>query len=267
MSTAILSRLTLLALSAAVVPATLVAADSTANNYIARLSGGVWLAPVEGQFAYGTGGGQGTAVELGELGLEDSEANLYVEANLQIPFFLDLHAGYWSFGTTGTGTLSQTIEFGGEIFNANETVNSSLDVRDLWAEVAWGINTDLIGASIGLAVHFMAIESTITSQSFGQSETFDESFPVPMLALRVHAHPLASLGFEFVGHGIRLDMSEVELTVLDLRLQAIWRPLNMLGVTLGYRHFLVDITAEDGDDRGMVDVTLSGPYAGLLAQF
>lgn len=267
MPTVILPRLTLLALSAAVMPSALAAADSTANNYIARLSGGVWLAPVEGQFAYGTGGGQGTVVELGELGLEDSEANLYVEANLQIPFFLDLHAGYWSFGTSGSGTLSQTIEFGDETFVATDTVNSSLDVSDLWAELAWGINTDLVGASIGIAVHFMTIESSISSQSFTQSETFDESFPVPMLALRVHAHPLASLGFEFVGHGISVDLDEVEATILDLRIQAVWRPLDMLGVALGYRHFLVDIAAEDGEDSGMVDVTLSGPYAGLLAQF
>lgn len=259
--------LAVMAVSAALLPSIVGAAESTANDYIVRLSGGAWLAPIEGQFAYGTGGSPGTSVDLGELGLDDRETNVYVEASLQIPYFLDLHAGFWSFGSSGTGTLSRTIDFGDETFVVTDTVDSSLDISDYWAELAWGLSTDLVGASIGVAVHFMAIESSISSRTFPQRETFDEAFPVPMLALRVHVHPWASLGVEFVGHGISLDLDEVEATILDLRAQAVWRPFDMLGVVVGYRHFLVDITADDGDDSGMVDVTLSGPYAGLLAQF
>src|SRR5690606_10573992 len=99
--------------------------DATANNYWVRLSGGAWLAPLEGRFAYGTDGDEGTETELSELGLADRETNLFVEANLQIPFFLDVHAGYWTFSTAGRGTLSQNIQFGDELFLATDTVDST----------------------------------------------------------------------------------------------------------------------------------------------
>lgn len=267
MSTTTLPRLALLALSAAALPTALHAADATANDYWVRISGGAWVAPLDGNFAYGTEGAQGTEADLSELGLDDRETNLFVEANIQLPFLLDIHAGYWTFGTAGSGTLSRNIQFGDQVFVATDTVDSSLDLSDLWAELAFGINTDLVGASIGVAVHYLAIDSTLTSQTFAQSTTFDEAFPVPMLAARAHVHPLASLGVEFVGHGISLDLDEAELTLLDLRAQIVWRPLDMLGIFLGYRHFLVDIVAEADDDSGVLDITLSGPYAGLLAQF
>lgn len=267
MPSTILSHLARLALGAAVLPSALTAADATANNYWLRLSGGAWLAPLDGSFAYGTGGDDGTKVGLDEVGLDERETNLFVEANVQLPFFLDVHAGYWALGTSGSGTLSQNIEFGDQVFLATDTIDSTLDITDLWAELAFGINTDLVGASIGVAVHLLAIDSTFTSRSSGESETFDEAFPIPMLAVRAHVHPFAALGLECVGHGISLDLDEGEVTVLDLRAQIVWRPWDRLGIFVGYRHFVVDILVEADDDSGVLDTTLSGPYAGLLAQF
>jgi hypothetical protein len=41
----------------------------------------------------------------------------------------------------------------------------------------------------------------------------------------------------------------------------------MLGLILGYRHMILDIELDDNADQARIDLDLSGPFLGLLAQF
>jgi hypothetical protein len=246
---------------------TCAAADSTANDYWVRASVAAWMAPLDGDFAYGVNGGTGDSASTDELGLDDSEVNLMGEISLQIPFFLDVHLGGWNFGTEGRGQLTRDIAFGDQTFSASDMVATTVDLSDIYGEIAWGLNTDLVGASIGLAVHWMSAEIKLVDETASLSDSADGSFPIPALALRAHVNPLDVLGVEAVVHGLSLGLGDVEANVLDARLQVVYRPLAMLGVFAGYRHLLIDIAADDGEDKAAIDVTLSGPYLGLLAQF
>lgn len=241
------------------------AADDTANDYWIRLQANAWFAPLDGNFAYTDNNVPPTSMSVDEIGLGDSETNLMAEVSLQLPFFLDFHVGGWTFGTSGSNTLSRDIEFGDVTFNASDTITSKIDLSDFYGEIAWGLNFDLVGFSIGLAAHFLSVDGELRSTT--QNADFDGSIPVPMVAVRAHVNPLASLGFEGVLHGLSLSVGEYDTTVLDLRLQAIYRPIDMLGVIGGLRHYVLDIEGKDGNEEVLIDLTLSGPFVGLVAQF
>src|SRR5690606_30326034 len=149
-----------------------------------------------------------TAVTVDEVGLGDSETNLMGEVSLQLPFFLDFHVGGWAFGTSGSGTITRNITIEDQTFVAGTTVTSKVDLSDFYGEIAWGLNFDLVGFSIGLAGHFLSVDGELRSTV--QNADFDGDAPVPLVAVRAHVNPLASLGFEAVLHGLSLSVGDFD---------------------------------------------------------
>ena len=256
-------------LASLTLPVALSAADTEANNYWLRVSASAWLPALSGDLSYRQGNGLANKTSTDSLGLGDSELTPMLDLDIKpplIPFIPNLHVGFYNFSTDGSETLTSNLTFGGRTFSAGTNITSKAALTDIYAELNWQpLDLDLVGVGLGFGAHSMQAEFTISGGGF--SEKLDSPAVIPVLALRAHVNPLDVLGIEVEANGISANMGDFDGTFLDLRLQAVYRPINWLGVVGGYRHVLLDADITDGSNKITFDLTFSGPYLGALVQF
>ena len=123
--------------------------------------------------------------------------------------------------------------------------------------------------SIAFAAGLHGITAEIAQEiADGESVTIDGDFPLPTIGIYASVNPIKPLGFELAAQGMEASIGDGKVAYLDARLQAIWRPWNMLGVLAGYRYATYDIRFDDGNlGNAKANLDLSGFYLGALAQF
>ena len=204
-----------------------------------------------------------------QLGTDlQAEAGFGLEVSAKLPILFSVHAGGFVVGTDGSFTTGG-VDFGGETFTGN--VDSSLDFTDLYIEADLQLlDLDLVGCAIGVGYHLMNTEVSLSDGT--NSAALDEDVQFPVIALRAHANLpiLASLGAEAKIHWMELSYDDTGVSYLDATIQIVWRPWEMLGFIGGYRHVIADLSFDDPagvNADADVDLTLSGPFLGLTAQF
>lgn len=262
---ALLSATAVAAACALAAPAS--AADEGTWDYWVRVQASVGSIGLSGDASYEDAGLPGTSFDMSDVGLDESEITPALEIGLTTPL-LSFHGfiGWQEWSTEGSATLSQTINFGGESFTAGTAIDSEATFSDLYAEFNWGpIELNPAGFSIGLALHQLGLRTSISA--VGQSVEFDESGIVPTLAVRGYVAPLDMLEAEFMVHGLAVPLGDISGSYLVAQAQVSYYPWDYLGVFLGYKHSAIDIEFEDGDRQAEANVTLSGPFLGVAAQF
>lgn len=247
------------------------AADEVATDYWVRALPSVWFAQARGDASYGTNNASPTRFSTDSVGLGDREAAFMLEAAVKVPFLFGVHAGVSAFGTDGGTTLGSNLTFADQTFTAGTGIATEVTLRDLWAEVCIRpLSLDIAGVSIGLAVHQLATELTISGG--GLSARFSESPLIPVVAVRGHVNLpfVPGLGVELKIHTLSIPLPDLHPSYLDADLHLTYRPWELLGFTAGYRHVRWDIGIEEPSGSGSsadLALTLAGPYVGLIAKF
>lgn len=194
-----------------------------------------------------------------------------IEAAAKVPFLFGVHAGVASFSTDGGTTLGANLTFADQTFTAGTSIAADISLRDLWAEVCIRpLSLDIAGVSVGLAVHQLTTELTITGG--GQSARFSEAPLIPVIAVRGHVNlPFVhGLGVELKIHTLSIPLPDLHPSYLDADLHVTYRPWELLGFTAGYRYVRWNVGMDDPSGSGSsadLSLTLSGPYLGLIAKF
>ena len=245
---------------------TLSAAD---GDYWLRINANIWGPTADGNVEYTSNTALGSdTFSLDEIGLENSEVSPYIEASIKVPILFTLYAGYSGFSSEGDEVIEREIVIEDITFPVNTALSSEIELNDLYGEISWRIlPLDMAGIGIGLAAH--ALDARFESSGNGETAGFDETIPLPTLAIRAHVQPLPSLRAEGRLHWISLGIDDYDGTFIDLDLKVIYQPWELLGIGVGYRHQVYDFEATDVNDvdRAVVDLTLSGPYAGVTFTF
>jgi hypothetical protein len=247
------------------------AADSAATDYWVRVMPAAWFASFKGETAYTANGANGATQDLSTLDLANQETGFGLEVSAKLPFLVCLHAGGYMVGTDGSFTSAGPLSYGGQTFLNGTAMTSSIDISDLYVEADLRpIDLDVAGFAIGVGYHSM---NTKVSLSGGGNEgKLDEDLQFPVLALRGHANLpfLQSLGAEAKIHWMDISYSGTRVAYLDTTAQITWRPWDHLGFIGGYRYVGADIRFKEPTGTNAsadVDVTLSGPFLGLIAKF
>ena len=247
------------------------AADEVATDYWVRALPSVWFAQARGEASYGTNNASPTRFSTDGIGLGNREPSFMIEVAAKVPFLFGVHAGVSSFTTDGGTTLSSNLTFADKTFTAGTRIASDITLRDLWAEICIRpLSLDIAGVSVGLAVHQLATEMTISGG--GQSARFSETPLVPVLAVRGHVNLpfVPGLGVEAKIHALSIPLPDLHPSYLDADLHVSYRPWNLLGFTAGYRYVRWNIGIDKPTGAGSsadLSLTLAGPYLGLIAKF
>jgi hypothetical protein len=246
------------------------AADEVATDYWVRVMPAAWLAASDGETSYSANGNSGSTMTLDQLDLADHEIGFGLEVSAKLPILVCVHAGGFAHGTDGSFT-SPGFSYGGQTFVAGQAMDSESEISDLYLEAdIRPLDLDLVGFSIGVAYH--AMHTTVELSGGGTTAKLDEDLQFPVLALRGHANlPLMpSLGVEAKIHWMDLTYLDNRVSYLDATLQVTWRPWEYLGFIGGYRQVSADVRFKSPagvDADATVDVTLGGPFLGLIAKF
>ena len=251
----------------------LIAADEAVTDYWVRVMPSAWFASLGGDASWSKNGVPGSHFTVDDLGLNDRKTTFAIEASAQIPFLFGFHAGYADFSTDSSTLLTQNLTFGNHTYTAGTTVDSTTSLRDLYGEICIRpINFDTVGFSIGVAVHAATGDITIKDPALAIERSFNETAYIPVLALRGHVTLpfLTGLGVEAKLHYMELSLSDQHARYADADLHFSYRPIDYLGVLVGYRYMLADVHFTDPSGSGSaadLRLSLTGPYAGLIAKF
>lgn len=244
------------------------AADDVASDYWVRVMPAAWFVAFDGDARYTADGTPGDNLSLSDVDLANTETGFGLEVSAKLPILFSFHAGGFGVGTDGSFNAA-AVDFGGETFNG--AVDTTLDVTDIYGEADLQLlDLDLVGCAIGVGYHFMNTEMKFSGG--GNTATLDEDVQFPVIALRAHANlpVLTSLGAEAKLHWMELSLDDTGVSFIDATIQITWRPWEYLGFIGGYRHIVADLEfdAPAGTNASAdVDITLSGPFLGLTAQF
>jgi hypothetical protein len=196
-----------------------------------------------------------------DLGMDD-ENFLSGEAFLRFGR-LHFRIGYTKISYDGSETLSQDIEFNGQIFPVSDNVISSLDVKMLDAEVQVDIlRPDFVAANFYLGliakVKYVDVDLELTSTTLREKKDFQ--VPIPTVGL--------AAGAGFLNDLLRVDARVTGMAYSGNHLYeadafASLVPFPFLRIQGGYRY--LDLKADEDDL--LVDVELSGPYVGAQLSF
>lgn len=199
--------------------------------------------------------------------------------------------GHWRFGDSGrhkvrfmwfnssrsgSKTLDEEIDYGGEVFPVNVKVNSefAFDVYELAYEYAFlkRDNYELDG-SIGL--HYASLSASLSAKASSSNGNLEGDVkregsvdaPLPVIGVRgLWALPhdfFVDAGAQFFA----LSIDQYDGNLQDYRVMLTWQPKKWLGIGLGYNQFNVNVDVDGDKFNGSLDWKYRGPMLSYSAVF
>lgn len=192
---------------------------------------------------------------------DDTGAMGYVYIEQPIPFIPDIRLGTTHLSLGGTHTLTQQYTYNGQIFTANDTVTSSLDLSHNEIALYFQPIDSIVDLAVGVNFKFFDGKVNIKDTS-GKSATSTIHVTVPMLygALTI---PIPGTGFSLAG-----DLSTVSYqndNITDYFVRVRYVTSFHLGMELGYRS--LKIKYQDTGANEYANLDMKGPYLAATLSF
>jgi len=187
-----------------------------------------------------------------------------------------LRALVFSSSREGSNTIDEDIEWGGETFPANATVDGEVkfSVYELAYEYAFmRRETFELAGSFGL--HYTEYEAslgaTVTSPVGGADTRIDRGgsvgAPLPVFGLRGTWSLSETFTIDLAGQYFALTYGDFDGNLQDYRVLVNWQPSNWLGLGIGYDHFSMNVNVDGSAFRGKMDWVYQGPMIFYSASF
>jgi outer membrane protein len=221
-----------------------------------------WITKLEGTVKSDTAILPGDEINLkDDLGMKDENiigGKLYLQGGKH-----RLTLRYTPLKYEGSKTKTTTVDFHGQIFDANAKIDSELVLNQLDVQYTYWLLNMKTGARLGLvgAVKNVSAKATLKGQvlSVTTEESESISVPIPMLGLS------AELG---IGDLVRVTATGVGIaysgnSLFDVTAAIEVSPVPLLGISAGFRGIYLNV--ESGDAEVKVDTT--GAFIGVFAHF
>jgi hypothetical protein len=225
---------------------------------------------IDGDLDFKAGGGLLTSsTTASQLGLDD-------ETVIQPRIDLDwekLHLGVEGFQThyEGDGTLSNTLNFGGNTIPFNAPVSSDWDL-DLYRTflVYDVLPWDFMDVGIGGGLGYIKYDAKIRSQLTGAWVASDSDLPFAFLTARLNKD-IDRFSLQALVSGVSADLEDDDLSYFDAEAQAsflLFSKDNLAGrIMVGYRFVKVVYEWEDNNRDVELDADFKGPFLGFALRF
>lgn len=200
-----------------------------------------------------------------DLDLENNTgAYAYAKIEHPVPLLPNVRLYYGQSNFDGDGTVTAERTFGGITFQRDEEVRSEVNLDYVDGTLYYEVLDNVVSADLGLNVRYMTGDVEVTHVDSGESEKVDLNVAFPMAYAMVRADiPTTGLFLKgegaFIGYGGN-RIADVMLGggyEFDLVAASI-------GIEAGYKS--QQIKLDDVDDAS-ADVSVQGPYAGVVVDF
>jgi len=162
------------------------------------------------------------------------------------------------FDEQGSGVLQGNF---GDTFSAGLPINSDFELTNIKASWAFQIPMGPVSISPGIGVDYFDINLEVRDQFGFGVETLELQAPVPIAFLRGEV----DIGFVSLlaeGGYMKVDVEDVELTLLDIEAMLMVKPSSWLDLFVGYRMIEFEGDGEIDDDTFQGDFELGGFMVG-----
>jgi len=235
--------------------------SGTADVLGVQVGAGGWAYDISGTARYKTKDSANDIDVNRDLGYDDdSLAYFYAVLEHPVPLLPNVRVGYTNIDSNANGTLRNTVVYGDVIFNANENVRSSVELKQTDVTLYYELLDNVVSLDLGLNAKYIDSKGEITGETSG-SESADVSGWVPMLYAAVGSDlPFTGLSVSAQGSLIQYQDSKFYDYAISASYISPWH----IGVDVGYRAIKLDL---DDFDDSFADVEFDGPYAGLQLSF
>jgi len=215
--------------------------------------------------------GVSAANDFSDLGLDQEEQELHgmVDFKWGLPH---LTIGTVASSFSGDGTLEADITFGGQTITAGTDVRSNLDFGVDTAVITFDLApTDMVELGLGLGVSLVDFDARFRDLTTNEVVSTDEQVPIPVLAGRATVW-IGDFEASVLLSAIEADVEGDKATYYDLDAYLRYHLFGFAkhggaSIMVGYREAALDVEYDDGDDRVELDLSFSGPYAGIQISF
>lgn len=223
---------------------------STANA-IVHVEGRYWFTSLDSKVKVTDASVVGTDINLVDtLGVDDKKNFWEGRVDLNL-FDHHLRYAYMPMSWKGSKTITQSINFKGQQYTANASVESNLEI--LYQRIGYEYDIiNMLGNKLGIIFDVKLLTVDATLKTTGINQTYSKTAPVPTvgLAAQVGLPFLLSVGAEATG------ITYGGNHLLDAEAFVNFNPIPFTTISGGYRMF--DLKLEDGNNR--VDFNLTGPF-------
>lgn len=208
----------------------------------------------------------GSNLSLGDtLGVDTSRQFVWPKATLHFAKNHRIWASYLDMQFAGDKTLSQSITFGGQTFNATESVHSELNFKEIAAgyQYDW-LKFSKFASNLNLQVHYLDIAARLRSNVVG---TVSESVkaPIPTIGGGLQVWPVHWLKLHGDFNFFKLGVSGFKGEMIDSQAALTVSPKEWIGASIGYRYYR--IIARDTESGDRADWLQHGPYVSVMLRF
>ncbi|MDZ7663105.1 TIGR04219 family outer membrane beta-barrel protein [Thiohalophilus sp.] len=227
-----------------------------------RAGAGMWNHDPSGHIRYQSTSSSHNADLKDDLNLEsDQEGYFYALVEHPVPLIPNVKVMRTGLTSSGSGTINSEFQYGGNTYEANESVRSELVLDHTDVTAYWQLLDNIVSFDFGLVAKMVDAEATVT-QTSGDNDSVTNSFDgvVPMGYLAVGASPWP--GVELRLEGSALSVGDNSLT--DITAKVSYTTNYMLGIEAGYRSLELELDDLDDVDSNM---KFDGPFAGVYLHF
>jgi hypothetical protein len=160
----------------------------------------------------------------------------------------------------GEADLERDIVFGDEVFNVDDRVVSTLDVRMLTFTYVYSfLRREQVELAGGVGVSLMETEARGEVPAEFQREEEAQSGALPSLALDFAWRISPRVAFTARGQYFTADVDDFEGSFGDYHADLQWRLRPNLALGIGFTSIGLDLDSRDADDSGRFDMTTRGP--------
>jgi len=180
-----------------------------------------------------------------------------------------LRALWFSSNRSNSRTIDRDIEFGGETFPANATVEAELkyQIYELSYEYAF-LRRETYEVSASIGAYYVGFDSALsgtltvegggtTTREVSREGSFD--VPLPVLGLRGQWVFPYNLSLDVSGQYFTAAIDQYDGDLQNYRATLTWQPKRWIGVGLGYDWFSADLNVDATKFNGSANWTFSGP--------
>lgn len=160
----------------------------------------------------------------------------------------------------GHARLERQIVYDDQVYNANEIVDSSINLRLFGITYGYRfISNERMEVTPTLGVQIGEYSTNAVVRSRVIREPTGDIAPVPAIG--------ADLRFDFSRRWsaegrvqyVKVELDEIEASLLDWRVGVTYRINPHFVVGAGYRSFSIDAESFEDDSSGLIDMSISGP--------
>lgn len=237
-----------------------------------RLKGKYWDTELDGKVTAGTSLLAGTKLDLSDTLHLDEQAYI-PEVELKLNLFLGKFvASYATASYEGKQTLVSGINFAGISYNANELVNTKLDLKfgsllyeqTLAPEFITKAFPSIAEAEIGFLVGVKYLSANIEMTSPLRTEDANGAIPLPVAGIFLQVGFAKMIKAEAGAVGFKMTAADIEAESFDAYAEVKVEYFKVVPFGLGYQVRRLSLN-DTSDNSFNVDLDISGMY--LFATF